>query len=36
VVALDSARVSAPLEGALSALWIALVLLAVALVLTRL
>jgi hypothetical protein len=36
VVALDSARVSAPLEGALSALWIALVLLAAALVLTRL
>jgi hypothetical protein len=36
VVALDSARVSAPLEGALSALWVALVLLAAALVLTRL
>jgi hypothetical protein len=36
VVALDSARVSAPLEGALSALWVALVLLATALVLTRL
>jgi hypothetical protein len=36
VVALDRARVSAPLEGALSALWVALVLLAAALVLTRL
>jgi hypothetical protein len=36
VVVLDRARVSAPLEGALSALWIALVLLAAALVLTRL
>jgi hypothetical protein len=36
VVALDSARVSAPLEGALSALSVALVLLAAALVLTRL
>jgi hypothetical protein len=36
VVALDRARVAAPLEGALSALWVALVLLAAALVLTRL
>jgi hypothetical protein len=36
VVQLDKARVSAPLEGALSALWLALVLLAAGLVVTRL
>lgn len=35
-VPLDRARLSAPLEGALSALWLALVLLAVGLVVTRL
>jgi hypothetical protein len=36
IVELDRARLSAPLEGALSALWLALVLLAVGLVVTRL
>ena len=36
VVSLDRARLSAPLEGALSSLWLALVLLAVALLVTRL
>jgi hypothetical protein len=36
VVPLDRGRLSAPLEGALSALWLALVLLAVGLVVTRL
>jgi hypothetical protein len=36
VIQLDRAQLSAPLEGALSALWIALVLLAVGLVVVRL
>lgn len=36
VVRLDRARLSAPLEGALSALWVSLVLLAVGLLVTRL
>jgi hypothetical protein len=36
VLELTPARLSAPLEGALSALWLALVLLAAGLVLTRL
>ena len=36
VVELDAARIAAPLEGALSVLWVALVLLAVGLVISRL
>ncbi len=36
MIELDEARIAAPLEGALSVLWLALVLLAVGLVVSRL